>query len=120
MKNKTMATAMALNNNTADALEGLTLNEILASEVKDAEKYSRAERFRSAEFARKKKSGKGRKDRNREDYKNIKDSVHFYRSWKLYTAGLDAHGKNFKLRKDEAKAEEEMKNAVADDKGVAR
>ena len=120
MKNKTMATAMALIDNANDALEGFTFNEILASTVKDAEKAHRAERFRSAEFARKKKSGgKGRKDRNREQYTVAKNDRLFYRSWNLYTKGLDAYGKTHKIRKDEAKAEEEMKNAVADDKGVA-
>lgn len=119
MKNKTAtAMAMALENNTMDALEGLTINEILASAVKDAEKGHRAERFRSAEFARKKKSGKGRKDRNREDYKGRKNDRLFYRSWNMYTKGLDAYGVTHKGRKYSIITEEEIKNAVADAEGI--
>lgn len=119
MKNKMMNIEMALNNNVADALEGLTLNEILASTVKDAEKANRAERFRSAEFARKKKNnGKGRKDRSRTTYKDSKNDRLFCRSWDLYHKGIDAYGVTHKGRKYDLIADEEMKNAVADDKGI--
>lgn len=119
MKNKMMNIEMALNNNVADALEGLTLNEILASTVKNAEKANRAERFRSSGLVRKDITGKGRhRDRCREQYKVAKNDRLFCRSWDLYHKGIDAYGVTHKGRKYDLIAEEAMKNAVADAEGI--